>query len=53
MLTSSKKNQRELLDKIQQQEQQIRDYELLDKILRQVNAEIHVEDTLRLIIRET
>jgi transcriptional regulator with GAF, ATPase, and Fis domain len=53
MLSSSKNSPQKLLDKIQQQEQQIRDYELLDRILRQVNSEIHVEDTLKLIIRET
>lgn len=53
MLSSSKKIERELHNKIKQQEEQIRDYELLDKILRQVNAEIHVENTLKLIIKET
>jgi DNA-binding NtrC family response regulator len=53
MISSSKKTEQELYNKIKQQEEKIRDYELLDKILRQVNTEIHVEDTLKLIIKET
>jgi hypothetical protein len=35
-MISSKKTERELYNKIKQQEEQIRDYQLLDKILRQV-----------------